>query len=75
MSTPDAGKVFQKRIHNMKVVEQNYKPLAEWMEWEKQYFTCYHELQLMNTRPCLALGMIGLVAMSVPASRDGTYTP
>ena len=70
--------ILRKRIHEMKVVERNYEPPVEWAKWEKQYFACYDEiicnfvgiiqLQLMNTRPCLALGMIGLVAMSVPAS-------
>lgn len=70
--------VLRKRIHQMKVVERNYEPPADWSEWEKQYHACYDEyvckfvgflqLHLMNTRPSLALAMILLVAMSVPTS-------
>lgn len=70
--------VLRKRIHEMKVMERNYEPPAEWMEWEKQYYTCYDEFickfvgflqtQLMNSRPSFALGMLAVVAMSVPAS-------
>lgn len=70
--------VLRKRIHEMKMIERNYQPPAEWMEWEKQFYTRYDEfickfvglvqLQLMNTRPSLALGMLLLVMMSVPLS-------
>lgn len=70
--------VLRKRIHEMKVMERNYEPPAEWMEWEKQYYACYDEFicklvgflqtQLMNSRPSFALGMLAVVAMSVPAS-------
>ncbi|KAI5591435.1 hypothetical protein BDE02_04G079700 [Populus trichocarpa] len=70
--------VLRKRIHEMKMVERNYEPPEEWMEWEKQFYTSYDEfickfvgflqLHLMNTRPSLALGMLLLVTMSVPAS-------
>ncbi|KAL1536968.1 hypothetical protein AAHA92_29535 [Salvia divinorum] len=52
--------------------------LPEWKEWEKRVFTHYHEgvldtvglLQsyLMNTRPSVALGMVALIAMTVPFS-------
>ncbi|KAK3003217.1 hypothetical protein RJ639_018890 [Escallonia herrerae] len=70
--------VLRKRIHEMKVMERNYEPPRDWMEWEKQYFACYDEnicglvgllqLALMNTRPSFALGMLALITMSVPAS-------
>ncbi|CAK7344169.1 unnamed protein product [Dovyalis caffra] len=70
--------VLRKRIHEMKMVERNYEPPEEWMEWEKQCYTSYDEfvckfvgvlqLHLMNTRPSLALGMLLLITMSVPVS-------
>lgn len=72
--------ILRKRIHEMKVIERNYEPPAEWMDWEKQHFDFarYDELicqvvgllqlQLMNTRPSFALGMLMLVSMSVPVS-------
>ncbi|KAJ0100128.1 hypothetical protein Patl1_21356 [Pistacia atlantica] len=70
--------VLRKRIHEMKMIERNYEPPAEWMAWEKRYYTCYDELicqgvgflqsYLMNCRPSLALGLVAVVAMSVPAS-------
>ncbi|KAK3012446.1 hypothetical protein RJ639_010369 [Escallonia herrerae] len=70
--------VLRKRIHEMKLMERNYEPPRDWMEWEKQYFACYDEnicglvgllqLALMNTRPSFALGMLALITMSVPAS-------
>ncbi|XP_043699116.1 uncharacterized protein LOC122649920 [Telopea speciosissima] len=70
--------VLRRRIHEMKMVERNYEPPKDWMEWEKKYYTNYDAticngvgvLQsfLMNTRPSLALGMLALVALSVPTS-------
>ncbi|EEF35759.1 uncharacterized protein LOC8266525 [Ricinus communis] len=70
--------VLRKRIHEMKMVERNYEPPSDWMEWEKQYFASYDSLicemagvlqsLLMNTRPGFALGMMGLIALSVPVS-------
>ncbi|XP_054776018.1 uncharacterized protein LOC129284532 [Prosopis cineraria] len=70
--------VLRKRIHEMKMIEKNYEPPADWMDWEKRYYTIYDSMicdalgvlqtQLMNTRPSLALGMIALLAMSVPTS-------
>lgn len=70
--------VLRKRVHEMKVIERNYEPPAEWMEWEKQYYACYDEvicnlvgclqMQLLSTRPSLALGMLVLFILSVPAS-------
>lgn len=70
--------ILRKRIHEMKVIDRNYEPPAEWMDWEKQYygrrdeFICelvgLLQLQLMNTRPSLALGMLMLISMSVPSS-------
>ncbi|KAK4346760.1 hypothetical protein RND71_033099 [Anisodus tanguticus] len=70
--------ILRKRVHEMKVIERNYEPPAEWMEWEKQYYANYDELicnfvgylqmQLLSTRPSLALGMLALLIISVPAS-------
>ncbi|XP_021896282.1 uncharacterized protein LOC110813446 [Carica papaya] len=70
--------VLRKRIHEMKMVERNYEPPANWMEWEKRFYTSYDSFiyqlvgalqsRLMNTRPSLALGMIALVVISVPVS-------
>ncbi|GMY24269.1 hypothetical protein FCV25MIE_19518 [Fagus crenata] len=63
------------RIREMKIMETNYKPPSNWMEWEKQYFLRYNDdvcealglLQdyLMNMRPSLAFGVIALVTFSV----------
>lgn len=70
--------VLRKRIHEMKMVERNYEPPAHWMEWEKRCYTSYDSLiceamgflqsQFMNTRPSMALGIVSLVALSVPTS-------
>ncbi|KAF8390032.1 hypothetical protein HHK36_024553 [Tetracentron sinense] len=70
--------VLRKRIHEMKMIERNDEAPLDWMEWEKQYYTNYDSdiceamglLQslLMNTRPSLALGMVALITLSVPAS-------
>ncbi|XP_004297349.1 PREDICTED: uncharacterized protein LOC101294061 [Fragaria vesca subsp. vesca] len=70
--------VLRKRIHEMKMVERNYEPPAEWMDWEKRYYTSYDSIicqamgllqsQLMNTRPSLALAFMALIVFSVPAS-------
>ncbi|CAL5350288.1 unnamed protein product [Camellia sinensis] len=70
--------VLRKRIHEMKMIERNYDPPANWMDWEKNCYAGYDEficeamgvLQsgLMNTRPSLALGMAVIVGLSVPAS-------
>ncbi|TMW91287.1 hypothetical protein EJD97_014528 [Solanum chilense] len=70
--------ILRKRVHEMKVIERNYEPPEEWMEWEKQYYANYDELicnlvgclqmKLLSTRPTLALGMLILLIISVPAS-------
>lgn len=76
--------VLRMRIKKMKVIEGGggnndvVAPSSEWKEWERRVFTHYHEgvcdsvemLQsyLMNTRPSVALGMLALIAMSVPFS-------
>ncbi|XP_021296777.1 uncharacterized protein LOC110426018, partial [Herrania umbratica] len=70
--------VLRKRIHDLKIIERNYEPPADWMEWEKQYYTSYNEFickmvgllqsHLMNTRPSLALGALALVTMSLQVS-------
>ncbi|XP_019452448.1 PREDICTED: uncharacterized protein LOC109354413 [Lupinus angustifolius] len=70
--------VLRKRIHEMNMIERNYEPPSEWMDWEKGYYTSYNsniceamgflQTQLLNTRPSLALGVMALVAISVPIS-------
>lgn len=64
----------------MKVREGDDDDVAatEWKEWERRVFTHYHEgvcesvemLQsyLMNTRPSVALGVLALIAISLPFS-------
>ncbi|XVF71487.1 hypothetical protein PTKIN_Ptkin12aG0041300 [Pterospermum kingtungense] len=70
--------VLRKRIHELKIIERNYEPPADWMEWEKQYYTSYNEFicqfvgllqsHLMNTKPSFALGMLALIFMCLQAS-------
>ncbi|KAE8670386.1 putative auxin:hydrogen symporter [Hibiscus syriacus] len=70
--------MLRKRIHDMKIVDRNYEPPSDWMEWEKPYYTSYNEcvcrivglLQsyLMNTKPSSALGMLALLTMCLQAS-------
>lgn len=70
--------VLRKRIHEMKMVERNFEPPKEWMEWEKQMYAQYDEYicmvlgvvqtQLMNSRPGVALGALALLTLSVPTS-------
>ncbi|KAK8714551.1 hypothetical protein V6N13_149741 [Hibiscus sabdariffa] len=60
------------------MVERNYEPPADWMEWEKRYYTSYDliicdglgvlQSVLMNTRPSVALGMAVSMVFSLPAS-------
>lgn len=70
--------VLRKRIHEMKMVERNYEPPSDWNDWEKRYYTSYDSFicqalgllqsHLMNTRPSLALGIMGLLLLSLPMS-------
>ena len=70
--------VLRKRIHEMKMIERNYEPPEDWMDWEKRCYTNYDSMicealgvlqtQLMNTRPSLALGMVAVLVLSVPTS-------
>ncbi|TKY50939.1 hypothetical protein E2542_SST22446 [Spatholobus suberectus] len=70
--------ILRKRIREMNMIERNYEPPSDWMDWEKRYYTSYDSIiceavgvlqtQLMNTRPSLALGAMTLVAISVPTS-------
>ncbi|QCE08534.1 hypothetical protein DEO72_LG9g3563 [Vigna unguiculata] len=75
----DEGMItLRKRIHEMNMIERNYEPPSDWMDWEKRYYTKYDSIicdalgvlqtQLMNTRPSFALGAMALVAISVPTS-------
>ncbi|KAF3328960.1 hypothetical protein FCM35_KLT06038 [Carex littledalei] len=69
---------LRKRMHEMKQAEHNYEPPTEWMDWEKRYHMQYgtdvFELMgilqglLINTRPSLALGIMGLFIISVSTS-------
>ncbi|KAK4376370.1 hypothetical protein RND71_002666 [Anisodus tanguticus] len=70
--------VLRKRIHEMKIIEKNYEPPAEWMDWEKRMYANYDvnicqalgllQSQLMDSRPSLVLGMTALIGISVPTS-------
>ncbi|KAG8366707.1 hypothetical protein BUALT_Bualt17G0107400 [Buddleja alternifolia] len=70
--------VLRKRIHEMKMIERNYEPPKEWMDWEKRFYATYDSMicdamghlqsYLMETRPSLVLGMIALITLSVPIS-------
>ncbi|QCE12903.1 hypothetical protein DEO72_LG10g4154 [Vigna unguiculata] len=70
--------VLRLRIKKMKMLEMNREAPATWMNWEKQCYDHYDEdvcnaiglLQsfLMETRPSFALGMVTLVALSLPIS-------
>ncbi|XP_008811982.2 uncharacterized protein LOC103722990 [Phoenix dactylifera] len=70
--------VLRRRIHEMRMAEKDHLPPSDWMEWEKRYYASYGSdvcealglLQtfLMNTRPSLAVGMLVLLALSVPTS-------
>ncbi|KAE8022812.1 hypothetical protein FH972_008581 [Carpinus fangiana] len=65
-------------MHEMKMMERKYEPPSDWMHWEKQIYTSYDsfisemmgllQIQLMNTRPSLALGILALLILSVPTS-------
>lgn len=75
--------ILRMRIREAKIVQESssHRTAAgsNWMEWEKQYYCKhYHEdvcegigwlqMYLMNTRPGLVLGVLALVAFSVPMS-------
>ncbi|GKV16712.1 hypothetical protein SLEP1_g27314 [Rubroshorea leprosula] len=70
--------VLWKRIHEMKMIERNYELPVDWMDWEKRVYTSYNSMiceimgvlwsQLMNTRPSVMLGMMVLIALSLPIS-------
>ncbi|KAK2971071.1 hypothetical protein RJ640_022626 [Escallonia rubra] len=70
--------VLRKRLREMRTEEAKDEAPADWMEWEKDYYSSYNSdvceaaglLQhfLMETRPSLALGMVALVIISVMIS-------
>lgn len=73
--------VLRMRIHEIKMSEKSQAEAAasDWMEWEKKYYCEDYDSdiceavgllqsRLMNTRPSLALAMLGLVSLSVPIS-------
>ena len=60
--------VLRMRIREVEMSEGRHVLVSDWMEWEKKYYAQYYNedvcegvglLQsfLMDTRPCLALGM------------------
>ncbi|KZV34347.1 Mediator of RNA polymerase II transcription subunit 18 [Dorcoceras hygrometricum] len=67
--------VLRQRIHEIDTVDD---PPSGWMDWEKDIYPSYDMIicdgmrflqsYLMETRPSVALGMIGLIALSVPIS-------
>ncbi|KAF3785308.1 hypothetical protein EJ110_NYTH28266 [Nymphaea thermarum] len=70
---------LRKRIHEVSMVERKEEAPLNWMEWEKKYYVCYEEdgervristimkrfLRGIASRR-LAVGVLGLVALSVP---------
>ncbi|XAR51488.1 hypothetical protein NMG60_11006129 [Bertholletia excelsa] len=70
--------VLRVRIREMKMSESGFELPPEWTEWEKKYYEHYNihvceavgylQSVLINTRPGLAIGMMALIAMSVPVS-------
>nr|XP_027078711.1 uncharacterized protein LOC113701982 [Coffea arabica] len=72
--------VLRMRIKKMKTLESGHdQPPSNWMGWEKKYFASHYNedvleavgvLQscLMNARPSMALGMLAILALSLPIS-------
>ncbi|KAK1321707.1 hypothetical protein QJS10_CPA03g00483 [Acorus calamus] len=70
--------VLRKRIREKEMIERNYEPPSHWIDWEKRWYATYQSdvcdavglLQdlLMDARPGVALGVMVLVLLSVPAS-------
>ncbi|XAR51487.1 hypothetical protein NMG60_11006127 [Bertholletia excelsa] len=70
--------VLRVRIREMKMSEPGFEFPPEWTEWEKKFYEHYNmhvceavgflQSVLMNTRPGLAIGVMALMAMSVPVS-------
>ncbi|XP_073135597.1 uncharacterized protein [Henckelia pumila] len=75
--------VLRKRIREVERDDEDNddeeeEPPAGWMGWEKDIYPSYDMIicdamrllqsYLMETRPCFALGMLGLIALSVPIS-------
>lgn len=71
--------VLRMRIKDMKILEtEKSGPPSNWMGWEKKYFAHYNEdiceaigllqMYLMETRPALAMGMLGLICLSLSLS-------
>ncbi|KAJ4960754.1 hypothetical protein NE237_020664 [Protea cynaroides] len=70
--------VLRKRILEIKMMEKKHEAPEDWMEWEKKYCRHYNsdvceavgllQTQLMEMRPSLVFGMVGLVMISLPTS-------
>ncbi|XP_057824122.2 uncharacterized protein LOC131036284 [Cryptomeria japonica] len=70
--------VLRCRIHKLRREEINYILPQHWMRWEKNWYPTYHSdvcsfllrLQniLLNSRPGVAIGILGLISFSVPVS-------
>ncbi|KAK7280362.1 hypothetical protein RJT34_25426 [Clitoria ternatea] len=70
--------LLRMRIREIEKMEMKSKGPSDWTEWEKKYFENYDSdvceavglLQrlLMNTRPCLAVGSLALLMLSMSMS-------
>ncbi|MQM08574.1 hypothetical protein Taro_041429 [Colocasia esculenta] len=70
--------VLRRRLREMQMAERNYEPPEDWAEWEKPHYASYGagvyrltgmvQVALMGTRPSVALGVLALLALSVPTS-------
>ncbi|ONK66355.1 uncharacterized protein A4U43_C06F6870 [Asparagus officinalis] len=72
--------VLRKRMEELRMTERlDQDPTEEWTEWEKNYYrSCYVsdvcqavgliQMFAMSVRPGVALGLVGLILLSVPVS-------
>ncbi|GAB2226647.1 hypothetical protein Drorol1_Dr00022462 [Drosera rotundifolia] len=70
--------VLRMRIQEIKMIEQGEETPSDWMGWEKKWYPEYMTIvceavgvlqsRLLDSRPAVAVGIVALVAMSVPTS-------
>ncbi|KAI4357692.1 hypothetical protein L6164_001626 [Bauhinia variegata] len=70
--------LLRMRIREIEMKETKVEAPEDWMEWEKRYSANYGsdiceavgllQMQLMNTRPCLVLGMLALLMTTTTMS-------
>lgn len=71
--------MLRKRIHELEVAERNYEAPSHWSDWERRYYAAGYgsdvcalagllQTLLLKTRPGVGIGIVVLMAMSVPAS-------